>query len=124
MNTVNDIEMEYDIDVSDSNTNDSFDADSEVDLVVSVNGHYGVLDWRGFHPSPEPSFQEEVRRDPVAAMSNRLARAKKLEIKGCKKRAEQLKKEAKMISCFISAKSRTQEEQAHISKPRFEHLIL
>ena len=52
------------------------------EIIVAVKGCYGVLDCQGFHPSPEPSFQEEIRRDPVAAMNNRFARAQKLKNQG------------------------------------------
>lgn len=69
----------------------------EPETIVAVEGRWGTLDWLGFHPSPEPSFEEEARRDPLGARSNRLARAKKLEARGCLKRAQQLREEADQI---------------------------
>jgi len=88
---------------------DIFDVD-KVDpeiVIVAVEGRYGILDWQGFHPSPRPSFEEEVRRDPVSAMNNRLARAKKLQSQGCIKMAKKLRKEAEGISQIIYIKSQT-----------------
>ena len=73
----------------------------EPDTIVVIEGRYGVLDYRGFHPSPESSFTEEVQRDPVATMNNRFARARKLRSQGCFKMAQKLMKEANQIKNII-----------------------
>lgn len=76
------------------------------EIIVAVGGRYGVFDRSGFHPSPEPTFEEEIRRNPMAAMSNRLARAKKLKSKGCLGMAKQLEEEADKIRCILNIKSK------------------
>lgn len=93
----------------------------EPEVIVAVRGHHGILDWLGFHPSPEPSFEEEVRRDPVAAMDNRLARAAKLEAKGCTKRPQQLREEAKRIEQIIRAQKRVVKRKLPKATLRFVH---
>lgn len=116
MEIFNENEIESDVDIDD-------ELDSEVTVgldIVAVKGRYGVIDWLGFHPSPKPSFEEEVRRDPVAAMNNRFSRARKLKSQGCKKLAQQLLKEAHKIKNMIaSVSSRTKKNTT--SRPRFSH---
>ena len=51
----------------------------EPDIIMAIEGRYGIFDWQGFHLSPESTFEEEMNRDPISAISNRLARAKKLQ---------------------------------------------
>lgn len=75
------------------------------EIIIVVEGHYGVVDRLGFHSSPEPTFEEEVQRDPRAAMQNRLARAKKFEVQGRIKISKQLRKEACQIKKIICAMS-------------------
>ena len=116
MEIFNENEIEPDVDIDD-------EPDLEVSVgldIVAVEGRYGVIDWRGFHPSPNPSFEEEVRRDPVAAMNNRFSRARKLKSQGCPKLAQQLLKEAYRIKDMImSVPSRTKKNTT--SRPRFSH---
>jgi len=91
------------------------------EVIVAVEGRHGIVDWLGFHPSPDPSFEEEVKRDPVAAMSNRLARAKKLEAGGCIKKAQQLREEAEKIKQIIFAKEKAPSKKGPKAKLRFVH---
>ncbi|MDO8486463.1 MAG: hypothetical protein Q7S77_02095 [Candidatus Staskawiczbacteria bacterium] len=98
----------------------NLDPDPEITL-VSVDGHYGILDWRGFHPSPKSSLAEEIRRDPIAAMNNRFSRAKKLKSQGCEKMAKKLLAEAYKIKNIVANQSIFQNQKNSKTKPRFSH---
>ncbi|MBI2049844.1 MAG: hypothetical protein HYT35_00065 [Candidatus Staskawiczbacteria bacterium] len=76
------------------------------DTVVKAEGHYGVLDYKGFHPSPEPTFREEIERNPETALSNRLARAKKLYNKGRVEEANKLMEEVHEIKRIARCRAR------------------
>jgi len=102
-------------DDNDVDTN-SNDVDIDPGVVANVGGQYGILDWRGFHPSPDSTLKEEIRRDPLAAIRNRLSRAKKLKNNGNVKAARKLKKEADYIKNTINHKESFQPREA---KPRF-----
>ncbi|TSC93839.1 MAG: hypothetical protein CEN87_739 [Parcubacteria group bacterium Licking1014_1] len=92
-------------DVAEVEVENADNADNaDLETIVEINGCYGVLDWQGFHPSPEPSFDDEVRRNPVSAMKNRRSRAMILQKQGHFKKARKLREEAEQIKRIIDAK--------------------
>lgn len=118
MDNVNDDDIEsLEIDSNDELDAELIDTDSNI---ISVNGHYGVIDSFGFHPSPSPSFEEEIRRNPDAAMKNRLIRAKVIKRQGHKELANQLLLEAEQISRMIS-QNQAPKNPLPKSKLRFSH---
>lgn len=94
--------------------------DIDSGMIMAIGGHYGILDWRGFHPSPDPTLKEEIRRNPMSAISNRLARAKILKKDGCLEIAQELIREALYIRRTIDAKSQVQVKKSEKTKLRFK----
>lgn len=90
---------------------------AEEDDVVAVDTGDGkchaLVDWKGLHVVPNPTFIDEVCRNPHDAWLNRTNRAERMRKKGFLKAAEELQNEADFIKrTFLCSKSRTN------SKPR------
>ena len=76
---------------------DTLDLVEDDEVIAVSKGHHALIDWRGIHPIPEPTFFEEVRRDPYLTWLNRVNRAKILRKRKMIKEAEKVQKEADAI---------------------------
>lgn len=71
----------------------------EEDEIITVeNGKHALLNWRGIHLIPEPTLDEELKRDPFLTWLNRRNRARLLKRLGKIEEAEAVRQEANLIA--------------------------